>query len=122
MIRRPPRSTLTGTLFPYTTLFRSSPCRWLVARSSARGRRFGFDGIFADIEMACLVAKRERETGPDRCIATACVEIPALAAALVPDRSVDITLHFLIELPLHIGAHVDRSEEHQTALQSLMRT
>src|SRR3546814_3459207 len=26
MIRRPPRSTLTDTLFPYTTLFRS-PCR-----------------------------------------------------------------------------------------------
>src|SRR3546814_4423511 len=25
MIRRPPRSTRTGTLFPYTTLFRSSP-------------------------------------------------------------------------------------------------
>src|SRR3546814_18654265 len=25
MIRRPPRSTLTDTLFPYTTLFRSSP-------------------------------------------------------------------------------------------------
>src|SRR3546814_15166063 len=27
MIRRPPRSTRTGTLFPYTTLFRS-PLRW----------------------------------------------------------------------------------------------
>src|SRR3546814_3767598 len=30
MIRRPPRSTRTDTLFPYTTLFRSlsrSPCR-----------------------------------------------------------------------------------------------
>src|SRR3546814_4940491 len=26
MIRRPPRSTRTDTLFPYTTLFRSSPC------------------------------------------------------------------------------------------------
>src|SRR3546814_12773302 len=26
MIRRPPRSTLTDTLFPYTTLFRSSSC------------------------------------------------------------------------------------------------
>src|SRR3546814_4609575 len=27
MIRRPPRSTLTDTLFPYTTLFRSAlPC------------------------------------------------------------------------------------------------
>src|SRR6187549_4179259 len=27
MIRRPPRSTLDGTLFPYTTLFRSAACR-----------------------------------------------------------------------------------------------
>src|SRR3546814_2680652 len=27
MIRRPPRSTRTDTLFPYTTLFRSSPSR-----------------------------------------------------------------------------------------------
>src|SRR3546814_4371002 len=27
MIRRPPRSTRTDTLFPYTTLFRS-PCGW----------------------------------------------------------------------------------------------
>src|SRR3546814_12312655 len=26
MIRRPPRSTRTDTLFPYTTLFRSEPC------------------------------------------------------------------------------------------------
>src|SRR3546814_12443845 len=26
MIRRPPRSTRTGTLFPYTTLFRSAAC------------------------------------------------------------------------------------------------
>src|SRR3546814_1717285 len=26
MIRRPPRSTRTDTLFPYTTLFRSSSC------------------------------------------------------------------------------------------------
>src|SRR3546814_1230610 len=27
MIRRPPRSTLTDTLFPYTTLFRSHACQ-----------------------------------------------------------------------------------------------
>src|SRR3546814_8855483 len=27
MIRRPPRSTRTDTLFPYTTLFRSAPIR-----------------------------------------------------------------------------------------------
>src|SRR3546814_11633109 len=28
MIRRPPRSTRTDTLFPYTTLFRSHPARF----------------------------------------------------------------------------------------------
>src|SRR3546814_4616641 len=28
MIRRPPRSTRTDTLFPYTTLFRSSSVNW----------------------------------------------------------------------------------------------
>src|SRR3546814_7088472 len=45
MIRRPPRSTRTDTLFPYTTLFRSSravappPARRL--RTAARARRAG---------------------------------------------------------------------------------
>src|SRR3546814_11557691 len=29
MIRPPPRSTRTDTLFPYTTLFRSARCRWI---------------------------------------------------------------------------------------------
>src|SRR3546814_20543949 len=33
MIRRPPRSTRTSTLFPYTTLFRSSAVRQAVRRS-----------------------------------------------------------------------------------------
>src|SRR3546814_20294817 len=36
MIRRPPRSTRTDTLFPYTTLFRS-----LLERGVRRGRRVG---------------------------------------------------------------------------------
>src|SRR3546814_9705982 len=39
MIRRPPRSTRTDTLFPYTTLFRSS---WLL-----RGRRFDTVFVYA---------------------------------------------------------------------------
>src|SRR3546814_2616862 len=34
MIRRPPRSTRTDTLFPYTTLFRSPRCRGVRARRS----------------------------------------------------------------------------------------
>src|SRR3546814_14332530 len=35
IIRRPPRSTRTDTLFPYTTLFRSAD----LSRAGARGRR-----------------------------------------------------------------------------------
>src|SRR3546814_5350451 len=34
MIRRPPRSTRTDTLFPYTTLFRSDPLGKLTHRGS----------------------------------------------------------------------------------------
>src|SRR3546814_5142036 len=34
MIRRPPRSTRTDTLFPYTTLFRSPACRRRSGRRS----------------------------------------------------------------------------------------
>src|SRR3546814_12835140 len=36
MIPRPPRSTRTDTLFPYTTLFRSDPEGNLVYRKTAR--------------------------------------------------------------------------------------
>src|SRR3546814_12011940 len=47
IIRRPPRSTRTDTLFPYTTLFRSRRCRGgaepLFARLSGRDRRGGAD-------------------------------------------------------------------------------
>src|SRR3546814_12166976 len=47
MIRRPPRSTRTDTLFPYTTLFRSppnaepaaGPRSLALTRSRSRGRR-----------------------------------------------------------------------------------
>src|SRR3546814_13071998 len=46
MLRRPPRSTRTDTLFPYTTLFRSllsdrHEVRALLARSVPRVRRTG---------------------------------------------------------------------------------
>src|SRR3546814_5771852 len=40
MIRRPPRSTRTDTLFPYTTLFRSRQGREAVARTPPRAGRF----------------------------------------------------------------------------------
>src|SRR3546814_18200310 len=34
MLRPPPRSTRTYTLFPYTSLFRSAPCPWPVHGSA----------------------------------------------------------------------------------------
>src|SRR3546814_9660624 len=37
MIRRPPRSTRTDTLFPYTTLFRSPRAGWSGSRNTATG-------------------------------------------------------------------------------------
>src|SRR3546814_20420129 len=39
MIRRPPRSTRTDTLFPYTTLFRSPASLSVAARSGAHTNR-----------------------------------------------------------------------------------
>src|SRR3546814_8585103 len=39
MLRRPPRSTRTDTLFPYTTLFRSHRRQGLRGRHSGRARR-----------------------------------------------------------------------------------
>src|SRR3546814_14076710 len=41
MIRRPPRSTRTDTLFPYTTLFRST----ILVASQARGTKAHGSGI-----------------------------------------------------------------------------
>src|SRR3546814_10770612 len=42
MIRRPPRSTRTDTLFPYTTLFRSGPNLWEVVGDKIATGRGGF--------------------------------------------------------------------------------
>src|SRR3546814_5520073 len=45
MIRRPPRSTRTDTLFPYTTLFRSQDARAVVvpARAATDAQPYGHD-------------------------------------------------------------------------------
>src|SRR3546814_289154 len=52
MIRRPPRSTRTDTLFPYTTLFRS-PILFAgllhVLREVDAGRPIGVTGVFAGL-------------------------------------------------------------------------
>src|SRR3546814_19564402 len=47
MMRRPPRSTLTDTLFPYTTLFRSRATIMMGADSIGRGVLAMIDGFVA---------------------------------------------------------------------------
>src|SRR3546814_2253451 len=92
MIRRPPRSTRTDTLFPYTTLFRSvgtkhDPCR----------KR-------ATIEVAASLNLRRR----DDCVDTVhCVSIRHRRRVIVC---------IFLTIPLRT-----RSEEHTSELQSLMR-
>src|SRR3546814_17033128 len=45
MIRRPPRSTRTDTLFPYTTLFRSL----LATLAKVKANEFDFGGLHAGV-------------------------------------------------------------------------
>src|SRR3546814_2631080 len=49
MIRRPPRSTRTDTLFPYTTLFRSAVTAADVAANAPRNARREGVGLIAPI-------------------------------------------------------------------------
>src|SRR3546814_4724178 len=50
MIRRPPRSTRTDTLFPYTTLFRSLPREHSLCDGIDLFQRQAFDRSVEDVE------------------------------------------------------------------------
>src|SRR3546814_5796470 len=98
MIRRPPRSTRTVTLFPYTTLFRSP-------RSRSLGRR----GRRPRPCRACAfgAARRGRRTGDPEGRSR---------------RTADHLPRLLERSAFADGAHrLRRSEEHTSELQSLMR-
>src|SRR3546814_14984232 len=64
MIRRPPRSTRTDTLFPYTTLFRSVHDRLLLVSD-------GVHGALDDRQIASLLAARGNAETDARRITTA---------------------------------------------------
>src|SRR3546814_3589561 len=94
MCRRPPRSTRTDTLFPYTTLFRS-------------GRHHPVDRAHPPIYGGGDAARRNAAAG-----ASASVDRLRFAGRR---RHRDRCLAVRLSLP-----HV-RSEEHTSELQSLMR-
>src|SRR3546814_6365675 len=108
MIRRPPRSTRTDTLFPYTTLFRS--------------RRDGADA-------APLGVSGRRKSHPFR---HPCADLfaPVRAVEMVANDTFQ-GLAFLArigggdgfarDLGDDAGQHLLRSEEHTSELQSLLR-
>src|SRR3546814_2305231 len=98
MIRRPPRSTRTDTLFPYTTLFRSPP-RYRTPTPSTRARS------------TSRAERQYRLRPPCRASCAAHRANDPLAEAASLRRS----LHRSSALP------EQRSEEHTSELQSLMR-
>src|SRR3546814_7411016 len=102
MIRRPPRSTRTDTLFPYTTLVRSI----LISERVVEEDRFTTIHIE---EMTCVA--RETKLGSEEITA----DIPNVNEAAL--RKLDESGI------VYIGAEVKagRSEEHTSELQSLMR-
>src|SRR3546814_3161960 len=97
MIRRPPRSTSTDTLFPYTTLFRSDR---------------PYPGIATGLGIIVIGWRRDR--GGDRCRRIASDDLRARAIRIT-DRP---GLHRADLLSRRCGL---RSEEHTSELQSLMR-
>src|SRR3546814_8805732 len=104
MIRRPPRSTRTDTLFPYTTLFRSAavlgdglpPCS---SRNLARS--------------ASITANQS--TRSPKCF---CVIPPTALTSRYSERSPSSSIATLRN---RLCAFQSRSEEHTSELQSLMR-
>src|SRR3546814_3804086 len=62
MIRRPPRSTRTDTLFPYTTLFRSAvpPAQASLGRRAERGARPAASGQAEGRRRPPAAARRPR--------------------------------------------------------------
>src|SRR3546814_9740654 len=109
MIRRPPRSTRTDTLFPYTTLFRSA-------------KRYTFDVSNMRIENGVGVDEKTSDRSGARRWSNSGVRGGGAGLCLLfgagPERQ---NLHYpdLHDHGRRPGAW--RSEEHTSELQSLMR-
>src|SRR3546814_2354841 len=105
MIRRPPRSTRTDTLFPYTTLFRSLENRGYVYMLAAK------KGIYPTKRILDVASK----------ISANDPVLDRVEAELSKLRDVTgETIVFSKRQSDHI-VYLDRSEEHTSELQSLMR-
>src|SRR3546814_3886176 len=116
MIRRTPRSTRTNTLFPYTTLFRSSGQRHFDIPRRYRCVDLRQDFTAEGIELPDQVVRiRHRADGLSRAwLYTQCAWRQALHRSLGGIDPGFPQCRYPQSLP-------DRSEEHTSELQSLMR-
>src|SRR3546814_6874957 len=121
MIRRPPRSTRTDTLFPYTTLFRSKGDK---AQSKLQhARNFSFFGAPAVIYIS-IDADMGQGSWLDAGMFIQALMIAARAVGLHTCPQVALVAYpDVVRKELSIGADkvLIRSEEHTSELQSLMR-
>src|SRR3546814_2538674 len=92
MIRRPPRSTRTDTLFPYTTLFRSKRAIELLRHEAVMAEYFGAQ--VSSPQIACLTGLRQSDL---------------------------VVLVLGTRYGVKQASGLSRSEEHTSELQSLMR-
>src|SRR3546814_11045962 len=114
MIRRPPRSTRTGPLFPYTTLFRSAPLAGEMAAHFVIGDGFyGYDdALYAAVRVLSILQ------ASDETLAGFRDSLPQLAST--PELRVHCPGARKKAVVEEVRARL-RSEEHTSELQSLMR-
>src|SRR3546814_9621983 len=103
MIRRPPRSTRTDTLFPYTTLFRSSASHQ--ERLTMRNQQ-DVASMSCPVDGTGLVMSERQGIEIDYCPTCRGVWLDRGALDKIIERST---------------ATATRSEEHASEIQSLMR-
>src|SRR3546814_3002040 len=129
MIRRPPRSTRTDTLFPYTTLFRSDAAgvgRVLVgdlqdrpgagAAAAVRVHGVAADGL---VQRAAQLA---RAAGVDVGVVAVVVVATAAFGDVETDRRIRARMRAACVGELRRVDRQHRSEKHTSDLQSLMST
>src|SRR3546814_7186031 len=119
MIRRPPRSTRTDTLFPYTTLFRSHTGLrhvGLHSQSVARQHR-PLRATAAGQRIACAAIQRDGEGHRSACRPKA---VPLCLSWACHSLHVDAGLYPDALRLSQPSVDPDRSEEHTSELQSLI--
>src|SRR3546814_2667532 len=104
MIRRPPRSTRTDTIFPYTTLFRSALLDGVLRGAASASKQAQFEPNW-ELDFDSLTTSHLQ----------ALSAIDAVWSFWDPEDDAHVARY------RRAGDQIRRSEEHTSELQSLMR-